>query len=186
MRAHAALLLLSVAITSALCMNYKSEANRNLLITRLPVLAIRDVQYPSTEAKADYDRLGPGPPAIWEDVGLTKPDFFDAAIAAFFEAALEDFFDAFFLVVFVVLLELEAGPLEGVGLGAIITAGVWCPRAAALLGCYCGRVIRQKATSSPCLHEEVGHVCLPRGLVFDYRLLFLWHLISYHKRKSPS
>ena len=81
MRAHAALLLLSVAITSALCMNYKSEANRNLLITRLPVLAIRDVQYPSTEAKADYDRLGPGPPAIWEDVGLTKPDFFGVAKA---------------------------------------------------------------------------------------------------------
>ena len=43
MRAHAALLLLSEAITSALCMNYKSEANRNLLITRLPVLTIRDV-----------------------------------------------------------------------------------------------------------------------------------------------
>jgi hypothetical protein len=81
MRAHAALLLLSVAITSALCMNYKSEANRNLLITRLPVLTIRDVQYPSTEAKADYDRLGPGPPAIWEDVGLTKPDFFGVAKA---------------------------------------------------------------------------------------------------------
>ena len=91
-----------------------------------------------------------------------------------------------FLGVFVILLELEAGPLEGVGLGAIITAGVWCPRAAALLGCNCGRVIRQKATSSPCLHEEVGHVCSPRGLVFEYRLLFLWHLISYHKRKSPS
>jgi cytochrome c556 len=53
MRAHAALLLLSVAITSALRMNNKSEANRDLIITRLPVLAIRDVQYPLTEAKAD-------------------------------------------------------------------------------------------------------------------------------------
>ena len=45
MRAHAALLLLSVAITLALRMNYKSEANRDLIITRLPVLTIRDVQY---------------------------------------------------------------------------------------------------------------------------------------------
>ena len=62
-------------------MNYKNEANRYLLITRLPVLTIRDVQYPLTEAKADYDRLGPGPPAIWEDVGLTKPDFFGVAKA---------------------------------------------------------------------------------------------------------
>jgi hypothetical protein len=33
MRAHATLLLLSVAITSALRMTYKSEANRDLLIT---------------------------------------------------------------------------------------------------------------------------------------------------------
>ena len=62
-------------------MNYKNEANRYLLITRLPVLTIRDVQYPLTEAKADYDRLGPGPPAIWEDVGLTKQDFFGVAKA---------------------------------------------------------------------------------------------------------
>ena len=54
----------------------QSEANRDLTITRLPVLAIRDVQYPLTEAKADYDTMGPGAPAIWEDVGLTKPDFF--------------------------------------------------------------------------------------------------------------
>jgi hypothetical protein len=62
-------------------MNYKSEANRDLIITRLPVLAIRDVQYPLTEAKADYDTMGPGAPAIWEDVGLTKPDFFGVAKA---------------------------------------------------------------------------------------------------------
>ena len=81
MRAHAALLLLSVAITSALRMNYKSEANRDLIITRLPVLAICDVQYPLTEAKADYDTMGPGSPAMWEDVGLTKPDFFGVAKA---------------------------------------------------------------------------------------------------------
>jgi len=53
---RAALLLLSVAITSALCMNYKSEANRDLLITRQPLLTIRDVKYTLTEAKADYDR----------------------------------------------------------------------------------------------------------------------------------
>jgi hypothetical protein len=76
MRAHAALLLLSVAASSALRMNYKSEANRDLLITLLPVLAIRDVQYPLTEAKADFDTIGPGGAAIWEDAGLTKQAFF--------------------------------------------------------------------------------------------------------------
>ena len=81
MRAHAALFLLSVAIPSARRMNYKSEADCDLIITRLPVLAIRDVQYPLTEAKADYDTMGPGAPAIWEDVGLTKPDFFGVAKA---------------------------------------------------------------------------------------------------------
>jgi hypothetical protein len=81
MSAHAALLLLSVAITSALRMNYKSEANLDLRITRLPVLAIRYVQCPLTEAKADYDTIGPGGPAIWEDAGLTKPDFFGVAKA---------------------------------------------------------------------------------------------------------
>ena len=44
-RSPTPLLLLSVAITSTLRMNYKSEANRDLLLTRLPVLTIRDVQY---------------------------------------------------------------------------------------------------------------------------------------------
>ena len=49
-------------------------------------------------------------------------DFFDEALAGFFDAALTAFFEAWF-VVFVVL-GLEAGPLEGTGLGASITAGV--------------------------------------------------------------
>jgi hypothetical protein len=34
-----------------------------------------------TEAKAGYDTMGPGAPVIWEDVGLTKPDFFGVAKA---------------------------------------------------------------------------------------------------------
>jgi hypothetical protein len=48
----------------------QSEANRDILITRLPFLAIRDVQYPLTEVKADHDTMGPGP----GNLGRLRPD----------------------------------------------------------------------------------------------------------------
>ena len=86
-------------------------------------------------------------------------DFFDAALAAFFDAALANFFDAYFLVVFVVLLELEAGPLEGVGLGAVITAGVWCPRAAALAATAAASYGKKPPLRHACTRKSGISVC---------------------------